>query len=242
MSQKALLEKLTSIILKIKKPHPVRICIDGVDASGKTKLADNLVEYLKKSSRPIIRASIDGFHNPKEIRYRKGEDSPEGYYHDTTNYEAVIKNLLKPLSPNGDLQYQTRIFDFIKDTGISTLSKKAKPNSILIMEGVFLQRPELLPYWDLKIFIDANFNTTLARATKRDGYYLGSQEEIIYKYNQRYIPGQQIYLKTVQPQEKADIVIDNNDYNHPKIIKAPCAKSLPQWQPSTQTMPQQHTS
>ena len=218
MTQKELLKHLVEVILEIKRHHPIRVCIDGVDASGKTTIADLLAVELREH-KPVIRVSIDGFHNPKEIRYEKGRNSPLGYYMDTTNYESIINNVLGPLGPNGNLEYKTKIFNFIENSEVNAPIQKAKQDSILIMDGVFLLRPELIDYWDLKIFIDVDFKITLKRATKRDGYYLGEKEEIIEKYELRYIPGQKIYFEKVSPQEKADIVIDNSDFENPIITK-----------------------
>ncbi|WP_228288233.1 cytidylate kinase family protein [Thermosipho ferrireducens] len=196
--------------------------MDGVDASGKTTLAEELAKELESSKRPIIRASIDGFHNSKSIRYAKGEDSPEGYYYNSFNYKALVKVLLKPLS-SGKLLYKTSVFDYKTDSNVESPFQQAASNSILIMEGVFLFRPELVNYWDIKIFVDADFKVTVERAVKRNTEkdYIGSEQKIRSKYEKRYIPGQQIYFRKASPKEKADIVINNNDFENPLLTKKP---------------------
>ena len=204
MNRKQILSDLSDLIKKIHLDHPIRIGIDGVDASGKTTFANELTKELKDLDRQIIRASIDGFHNPREIRYKKGRNSPEGYYFDSFDNNAIIKNILEPLSSDGDLNYRTAIFNFKTNSPVEFKIKKAEKNAILIMEGVFLFRPELVNYWDLKIFIDSDFDVILKRAIKRDGYYLGSENNIIEKYEKRYIPGQKIYIEKAKPMEKAD--------------------------------------
>jgi len=219
MKQQELIKYLAEVILNTKRHHPVRVGIDGVDASGKTTLANLLADYLKSQNVDIIRASIDGFHNPKTIRYQKGRNSPEGYYKDSFNNQAIVDNLLAPLGNNGNLEYKKAIFDFKTDSEVVSPVETAKKDSILIMDGVFLVRPELVDYWDLKIFIEADFKITVSRASKRDGYYLGSEQEILDKYNQRYVPGQQLYFKEAKPQEKADIIIENSDFENPVIKK-----------------------
>ena len=219
MKQAELIKYLAEIILNTKRHHPIRVGIDGVDASGKTTLANLLADYLKSQNVDIIRASIDGFHNPKSIRYKKGRNSPEGYYKDSFNNQAIIDNLLAPLGENENLQYKKAIFDFKTDSEVVLPVETANKDSILIMDGVFLFRPELTDYWDLKIFIEADFKITVSRATKRDGYYLGSEQEILDKYNQRYVPGQQLYFHEAHPQETADIIIENSDFENPVITK-----------------------
>lgn len=68
--------------------HPARIAVDGPDAAGKTTLADELAAVFRTRGRKVIRASIDGFHRPRAERYRRGEFSPQGCYHDTFDHEA----------------------------------------------------------------------------------------------------------------------------------------------------------
>jgi uridine kinase len=220
MKKEALIKYLGDIIMSAKSRHPLRVGIDGVDASGKTYLANALADYLQTKERPIIRASIDGFHKPKSIRYQKGRNSPEGYYKDSFNNRAIIDNLLAPLGPDCNLQYTTAVFNFKTDSKVVIKPQSANPNSILIMEGVFLFRPELVKYWDLKIFLTSDFKTTVARAAKRDAWYLGSEKDVIEKYNQRYVPGQQLYIKEANPELAADIVIDNNDFENPIVVKS----------------------
>ena len=77
-----MLEQLAAAIAARRLDHPTRVAIDGVDGSGKTTLADELVEPLRRAGRDVIRASVDGFHNPRAIRHRQGRDSADGYYLD----------------------------------------------------------------------------------------------------------------------------------------------------------------
>jgi uridine kinase len=221
MTQQELTKYLAEVILNTKRHHPVRVGIDGVDASGKTTLANSLADYLKSQNIDVIRASIDDFHNPKTIRYQKGRNSPEGYYKDSFNNQAIIDNLLAPLGEKGNLQYKKAIFDFKTDNEVVLPVQTATNNSILIMEGIFLFRPELINYWDIKIFVDVDFKITVKRAVKRaaEREYIGAEQEILDKYEKRYIPGQQLYFEQAHPKEKADIVIDNSDFENPIIKK-----------------------
>jgi uridine kinase len=214
-----LLQNLGERIVKIKLNHPTRVGIDGVDGSGKTVLADELAQTLGTSGRQIIRVSIDKFHNPRHVRYRRGRNSPEGYYADSFNNGLVVQKVLQPLGPSGDRRFTPAAFDYKTDTEIAAPDKIAKPDAILLMDGIFLQRPELVDYWDLKIFLDVDFEHTVVRAMKRDGWYLGSEEETRTAYEERYVPGQQLYFQKANPRTAADIVIDNTDFENPKFIK-----------------------
>jgi len=203
--------------LEHKKDLPLRVGIDGIDAAGKTTLANEIACYLVENGYLVIRASIDGFHNPHNIRHKRGNYSPEGYYYDSFNYELLKSCLLLPLEPEGNRVCHLKAFDFKSDTEISTDETKVTNAHILIFEGVFLFRHEIEPYWDLKILVDINFQVCIKRALERDLYLFGDEKEILKRYQQRYIPGQNIYIKSEKPYSKADIVINNNDFIRPSI-------------------------
>jgi len=213
------LAKVADLILAVSCNHPTRVAIDGVDAAGKTIFADKLADQIKLSNRPVIRASIDGFHHPKSIRYRRGRCSPEGYYYDSFDYKQVASHLLKPLGPGGNCNYRSVAFDYRTDLLAATPSKHARADSVLLFDGIFLHRPELIDYWDFTVYLHVNFEISAERAVERDSEYLGGNENARLQYEQRYVPGQKLYLKACDPMRLADIVINNNDYCHMKIIE-----------------------
>ena len=88
------------------------------------------------------------------------------------------------------------------------------------MDGVFLLRPELNAYWDFRIFLQVDFDVVLQCAILRDQYLYVSSQVVEERYQQRYFPAQQIYLQTVQPCHLADVIVDNNDPDHPSIKSA----------------------
>jgi uridine kinase len=66
-----------------------RIAVDGIDAAGKSTLADQLGALLKAE-----RVSIDDFLRPEDERYARGIDSPEGYYEDSFDFTAFRRAVL----------------------------------------------------------------------------------------------------------------------------------------------------
>ena len=214
MKRLLLIEMLSERIVGLALPHPVRVAIDGVDGVGKTMLADELANAASAKDRPVIRASIDGFHNPRIVRYRLGRNSPEGYFQDSFNDEALTTLLLAPLGPGGTRLYRRAVFNYRTDSEMSTPFETADQNAILLFDGIFLHRPELLSYWDLSIFLDAPFDVTIPRAAGRDG----SSPEVDAPENRRYVEGQQLYLRTCEPQRAATIVINNEDLASPVVV------------------------
>ena len=52
--------------------RPLRVAVDGITAAGKTTFADQLSVALAAVGVQVIRVSMDGFHNPRSVRYRQG--------------------------------------------------------------------------------------------------------------------------------------------------------------------------
>lgn len=218
MRRAELLDQLVDYIMARPLAHPTRVAIDGVDASGKTTLAGELAPLIERRGRTVIRASVDGFHRPRAERYRRGADSPEGYYEDSFDYAALREMLLLPLGPEGSRTYRTRIFDFRTDVPLDEPPRIAPPDVILLFDGVFLLRPELRDLWDVRIFVAADFAVTLRRSQVRDVSLFGDAEAVRARYEQRYIPGQQLYLSRAQPRLHADVIVENDDPQHPGVI------------------------
>ena len=211
------LKQLERYIISKESSHPLKVAIDGIDAAGKTTLSGAL-ESLLSRKKPVIRASIDSFHYPREIRYRRGADSPEGYYFDSFDYQALKSMLLEPLGTDGNRQIRTAVFDYKRNTPAEAQSSTAPEDVILLFDGVFLMRPELVDQWDITIYVDINFDTSLQRALLRDKNLLGKADKIRNRYKRRYIPGQQIYLENCQPRKHADIIMQNDNLEKPNII------------------------
>ena len=65
------------------------VAVDGVDGAGKTMFADALAQRLEADGVAVVRTGIDSFHNPRAVRYSRGKDSPEGFFRDSYNLEAL---------------------------------------------------------------------------------------------------------------------------------------------------------
>ena len=206
-----LLDRLAGAIESATTSHPLRVAVDGPPAAGKTTLADELAVLLRTRGRDVIRATTESFHLPRAQRYRRGEFSPEANYHDSFDYGALRRVLLAPLGPDGDRRYQPAVYDFDTDTALSPPVTTAPADAVLLLDGVFLLRPELLDRWDLSILVSAAFERILDRALIRDLARLGSAAEVDRRFRTRYIPAQELYFATARPADHADIIVHNDE-------------------------------
>ncbi len=212
--RRGVLETVAGAVSRPPMSRVTRVAIDGVDGAGKTHFADELGEVLRASGRSVIRASVDGFHNPRSIRYRLGRDSPEGFFHDSYDYEQLKAALLDPLSPGGSGHYRTAVFDHRSDRPVSAPNGAAAPGAILLLDGIFLHRPELRAYWDYSIFLEVAFAVSIPRGAQRGE----ASPDPRAASNQRYVRGQELYLRTCEPTRFATVTINNDDLLAPYIV------------------------
>jgi uridine kinase len=203
---------VAEFVAAVDRPHPVRVAIDGRTASGKTTIADELAHVLNRIGRAVIRTSIDRFHRPKRERYARGRHSPEGYYFDARDLGAIRRRLLEPLGPGGTLTYRTAVFDLEADLPIDAPAYPAGPKDILIVDGTFLQRPELRDAWEVVVFVDVDAATAVERGVTRDAMQVGGREATEMLYRDRYALAFEIYERLAEPLQNAHIVWDNRDF------------------------------
>jgi uridine kinase len=213
----SLLSRLAAVIVALHAGRIARVAIDSVDGAGKTTLADALAPLVAAQGRPAIRASVDDFHHPRDLRYARGRHSPDGFYLDSYDYDSFRTLLLDPLSPDGSGRYVARYFDLDNDRPFDLVTQQAETASALIIDGIFLHRPELASYWDLSIFLKVDFKVSLPRGAQRGPTF--DATDAASPSNQRYVGGQKRYLRECDPEQRADIVIGYNDLQEPKILK-----------------------
>ena len=209
-----LLARLAEAVESVTVAHPTRVAVDGPPAAGKTTLADELAAVLRAQGRDVIRATIDDFLFPRAQRYPRGEYSAEGCYFDTHDYDALNRVLLDPLGPGGDRRFQHAVYDRTADTTLSSPTATAAVDAVLLFDGLFLMRPELVDRWELRIFVSTALEKIVDRAVIRERQ-MSSQDEVERRWRERYIPSQQLYFATAHPADHADIIVHNDEPQQP---------------------------
>ncbi|HVE98111.1 MAG TPA: uridine kinase [Mycobacteriales bacterium] len=175
----------------------VTVAIDGPDAAGKTTLAKDLAHEIRGH---VVRASVDAFLHDASIRYRRGELSPEGCYRDSFDYARLQREVLQPFARGGD-------------------------RAVLLVDGVFLLRPELRGAWTLSVYLDVSAGESLRRAKRRDAERFGVELER--RYAERYLPAQDLYRAEADPVAVADVVLGYDDPARPDVRRWPAPIDRP---------------
>lgn len=210
-----MLDRLAATIDELRPERRVLVAIDGADAAGKSTLARAVAGTV---TRPAVCASIDTWHRPRFVRHQQGGDSAAGYYEDSFDYAALVGELIEPFR-SGASSVTTTWFDHLADQPRRSDVSDVPPTAALLMEGVFLQRPELRGLWDLRVYLQVPESVTLSRALERDAADLGGPDAVRQRYQRRYLPGQRLYRDAAAPVESADIVVDNTDPLHPVVVR-----------------------
>lgn len=209
-----LLGRLAEAVGSVAGAHPTRVAVDGPPAAGKTTLADELAVVLRAQGRDVIRATIDDFLFPRARRYPRGEYSAEGCYFDTHDHDALNRVLLDPLGPGGDRRFQHAVYDRAADTVLSPPLATAPADAVLVFDGVFLMRPELVDRWELRVFVSTALEKTVDRAVVRERR-VSSRAEVERRWRERYLPSQQLYFATARPTDHVDMIVHNDEPQQP---------------------------
>jgi uridine kinase len=166
---------------------PVVVGIAGCTGSGKTTLTAELARTLGGIHFHTDTYYRDLAHMPLEERARQNFDHPSLI--ESSLLAAHIAALARGEAierPLYDFASYTRVLD---STGIA-LTETVRPGAYLLIEGIFaLHFTELLPFYQLRIYIDTPDELCFERRLKRDIAERGRTPEVV----------RQQYEATVRP-------------------------------------------
>lgn len=152
---------------RISKDRPLIVAIDGLSGSGKTTLVHNLKQKLNEKNINSVIFHIDDYIVENNKRYNTGNEEWYEYYYLQWDIKHLEEHLFKPLQSH--LQIDIPIYD--KSNDLFTIQKMSvSPNSIILIEGIFLQRREWRGYFDYIMFIQSPREVRLERLLNRDTY------------------------------------------------------------------------
>ena len=166
--------------------------INGIDCSGKTTFSKSVSKYFTHHKIENDHLDIDNFNNPaiENETYKAfvsgswDEDNLNRYYELIINYSDVIR----------------------------AVSESKKKYSIVILEGIFIYKPQLVDLFDLKIYLDVDISLGRKRFAKR--WSLKRDKRPFDIYDEIWMLSHIRYESEVHPKRISDLVIDiDNDEN-----------------------------
>ncbi|PKR88563.1 uridine kinase [Pleomorphomonas diazotrophica] len=197
----------------------LRIGIDGRTGAGKTSFGHEIAQHLAQLGRPAFRACLDDFKKSWNDGHLYDRSTGEGYYRNAYDYQAVRSLLLNPLGPAGSGNCSLCSIDPITQTDYSKESIYIPPNGVLVVDGVFGFRPELVGLWEVRIWLEAEREEAFKRGTERDAGQGVTLRRVHDVHKSRYEAADDIYIQEVNPAVCADIVVDNTELAAPKLVR-----------------------
>ena len=180
------------VLEALPEPPPGRpslVCVEGRGGAGKSTLAAAVA-----AARPDVRlVHGDDFYGPEERDWRSWT-AEEGYrrYFD---HRRLERELLQPLRAGEPARYQR--YDWPSNALDGWVD--VPPRGVVLVEGVYLLRGYLRPYWDLAVYVDAPRELCLRRL-----YARGENDE---GWIARWAAAEDYYDAVERPADAADLTV-----------------------------------
>ena len=169
--------------------------INGIDCSGKTTFAKSVSKYFTHHKIENDCLDIDNFNNPAI---------------ESATYKAFVSGSWDEKDLN---KYYKLIINY--SDAIRAVSESKKIYPIVILEGIFIYKPQLADLFDLKIYLDINISLGRKRFAKRRS--LKQDKRPFEIYDEIWMLSHIRYESEVHPKQISDLVIDYNDESKPVL-------------------------
>jgi uridine kinase len=168
---------------------PVLLGIDGLGGAGKTSLAAAITD-----ARPDVQVVHgDDFYGPEERDWRSW--TPRQGYERYFDHQRLAAELLQPLRQGQ--QGRFRRHDWEQNALADWVD--VAPRGLIVVEGVYMLRPQLRPMWDLTVYVDVPLQIRAARQHARGENDAG--------WIERWMAAENYYEQVHNPASVADIVV-----------------------------------
>jgi uridine kinase len=178
------------------------IAVDGLDGSGKSRFAAALAAALEAAGRPASLLHVDDFRRPTDF----------------AGLEAAEESAL----------YYDRYYDFAAlGQELAAQVRAAADGAVIILEGVMLLRAAL-PAGTPLVVLEVSADEARRRIVARDQAKGRTPAEIAARIERRYFPAQARYRAACDPLGRADLIVDNEDWTRPRLVRRREARFSPE--------------
>ncbi|MEM7032700.1 MAG: hypothetical protein AAF629_24315 [Chloroflexota bacterium] len=183
---------------------PFLVALDGGSGSGKSTIATMLSSELNAA---LVQS--DDFFAANIPDHEWDERTAAEKVRDCIDWQRLRKEALEPLLSRQTARWHP--FDFeagIQADGTYKMSidyEERDPKDMIILDGAYATRPELIDLIDLSILIDVPVSVRHARlALREDAAFLKL-------WHQRWDAAEHYYFAQIRPANSFDVVIDNGE-------------------------------
>lgn len=198
--RKELLKSIAAEILHNYRHGRILVAVDGRHGAGQKDFADGVAQTMMTTGVKVFRASMDDFFQPRAVRERAGDDGL-AQYNETYDYSLLRRVLIDPFHTAGSTSFVLTGFDEVRDQPVFQPKwMSAGPDAIVILDGVFLHRPDLVGTWNYSIWLSTEPQP-------------GADEE-----QAGILAADDAYLAHVNPGQIASATINNRDPQQPTRV------------------------
>lgn len=215
-TRQLVLVDLLALMLATRPGERAMVAVDGPDGVGKTRLVGELVALAPHvAGREVLSVSVDGFHHPRAHRHARGSTA-KTFYHESYDYDALRAKVLRPFRAGREIVPAVR--DVATDQPVHPDPVEPTDDALLIVEGIFLRRPELAGEWDATCLVTAPLRVTVPRGNARfPRARVPGDHDPDHPANARYVGGQRLYDQQARLWQPTWIV-DHSDLQRPELI------------------------
>lgn len=195
---------------------PIVIGVCGGTASGKTTFAEKIREMLLSAGHQTVMLSQDSFYRNLTLEQLELADNNNyNFDHpDAIDFVTMRETLDKFINSDRirESYINVPIYDFCTHQRLQKMMKVPIGDSIII-EGLFIfNDPELRNMMDIKLFVDVDDDTRLARRIRRDINSRGRNIIQVLDGYEKYVkPGHRYFIEPYK--RYADIIVPYGGQN-----------------------------
>ncbi len=181
----------------------VRVAVDGAVDDDARALATGIGDELRGRGRRVLPVSADSFLRPRSVRLEYGRDDPDAGYERWVDHEALRREVLDPLGPDGDGHWLPTLWDVATDRATRAPREPAPPGAVLVVSGPYLLRWETADAFDVSVHLQTSAAALERRLPPAD---------------RRRVPGAwRRYVDETWPPERADVVVRADHPDRPAV-------------------------
>jgi uridine kinase len=195
------------------------IAIDGLDGSGKSQFARALAAACEaEGAGPVVVFHVDDFRRPLPTGASPVDEAM--LYYDRSYDFALLDACLRAFL-RGAPGITIPRFDPVREGLEGEHPLRFDDARLALVEGVFVMRAAEAAAAPL-IALEITEAEARRRILVRDLARGRSLDVVEHRIDHRYFPAQRRYREAFDPLRRADVVIDNQHWDHPRLLR--CAK------------------
>ncbi len=192
---------------RLRPSESLLLAVSGIDASGKGYVATRISELLHLNGLNAVTIGVDPWlGDPRQWSGKR--DAGELFYRYGIRFDDLFRALVLPLQQQRSITLPATLRRQI-DSALYSHIYDCRDVDAIVLEGIFLLKRRLRSHYDLSLWVECSFQTSLERALQRNQEGL-PPALIAHDYHSIYHPAQRIHFAVDHPRGSADEIFVND--------------------------------